>query len=75
MGPIFALKIGNIRERYVKKNVGDIDGVLRVVFGFLVISAGFYFQSYWALFGAVPVAIALVEWCPLYALFNFSTQG
>jgi len=57
----------------MKKNIGSIDRLIRVIAGVVIIGLGFMFQSWWGAVGAVPLFTALVGWCPPYAMLGFST--
>lgn len=61
----------------LKKNVGGIDRVLRIVVG-LALLAGFFLNpdaAYrWAyLIGIVPLATGLMSSCPVYTILGLST--
>lgn len=56
------------------RNIGTIDRGLRIVAGLALIALVFVGpQTPWGWMGIVPVATALVGWCPPYALFGIST--
>lgn len=57
----------------MKANIGKTDKAIRIVLGGVIIGAGIYYQSWWGLIGLVPVATALINFCPLYAPFKIST--
>lgn len=58
----------------MKKNVGSVERLMRVVLGIVVLSLAFVGpQSPWAYLGIIPLATGLLGWCPPYALFGFST--
>jgi hypothetical protein len=57
----------------MKKNVGDVDRIIRAVAGFAVLGAGFYFQSWWGALGLVLLGTAAIGWCPPYALLGLNT--
>ena len=60
----------------MKKNVGTIDKVLRVVLGFALLAyvvLGSGSLRFIGLVGIVPLLTALVGYCPLYSLFGLST--
>lgn len=59
----------------IQANVGKADKMIRLLAGIAVIAAGVYFQSWWGAVGIVPIATALINWCPLYAPFGISTCG
>jgi hypothetical protein len=57
----------------MKCNVGTIDRIVRVILGMAILTAGFYFRSWWGLLGLVPLVTAAVSFCPLYRLVRIST--
>lgn len=57
----------------MKTNMGPIDQWARVVLGLAIGAAGLYFESWFGLIGLVPLATALVGWCPAYVPLNIST--
>lgn len=60
----------------LKKNVGTIDKVLRVILGVGLLSIAFTGpQTPWGYIGIVPLATALLGTCPAYAIFGLSTCG
>lgn len=61
----------------LKKNVGGIDRVLRVVLGLLLL-AGFIFNTeasyrYLYLIGFVPLLTGLFQTCALYSILGINT--
>ncbi len=61
----------------LKKNVGGIDRVLRIVVGIALLAAFFVWPEApyrWAfLIGIVPLATGLMSSCPLYSILGVST--
>lgn len=58
----------------MKKNVGSIERVIRIIAGTAILSLAFVGpQSPWAYLGIIPLATGLIGWCPLYALLGLST--
>lgn len=61
----------------LKKNVGGIDRVLRIVVGIALLAAFFIWPEApyrWAfLIGIVPLATGLMSSCPLYSILGLST--
>jgi Inner membrane protein YgaP-like, transmembrane domain len=55
------------------KNVGAVDRVIRVILGLVILAVGWHFQSWLGLIGIVPLATALIGWCPLYCPLKLST--
>ncbi len=57
-------------------NIGRIERVLRAVVGLGILSLVFVGpQTPWGWFGLVPLATAVLGWCPPYALLGISTCG
>ena len=60
----------------MKKNVGMIDRVLRVVVGAGLLSLAFAGpQTPWGYIGIVPLVTALAGICPAYSIFGINTCG
>lgn len=58
----------------MKQNIGSLDRILRVVLGLVLIGlAATGKVGVWGWVGVVPLATAAIGWCPLYALFGWST--
>jgi hypothetical protein len=57
----------------MKKNVGTVDMIVRIVLGVIILLVGWYFNTWWGLIGIVPIVTALIGWCPGYLLFKWST--
>ena len=57
----------------MNKNVGKIDRVLRIVAGLVIIGFGIVNNSWLGLIGFIPLATAIIGWCPAYLPFNLST--
>lgn len=57
----------------MKRNVGNVDRVIRIVIGLAILLAGFYFGSWWGAVGLVPLLTAAIGWCPLYLPLGLST--
>lgn len=58
----------------MKKNVGSIERVIRIIAGITILSFAFVGpQSPWAYLGIIPLATGLMGWCPPYALLGLST--
>jgi hypothetical protein len=61
----------------LKKNVGGIDRILRIVVG-LALIVGFFLNregaySWLYLIGIVPLVTGLMSSCPAYSIFGLST--
>lgn len=57
----------------MKKNIGKIDMIIRIVIGLAIGAVGYYYQSWFGLIGIIPLATAFIGFCPAYTLFNCST--
>lgn len=58
----------------MKKNVGGIDKILRIVAGLALIAlAATGVIGMWGFIGIVPLATGLMGWCPLYPLLGLNT--
>jgi len=57
----------------MKKNVGSIDKVIRIIIGIIIAGLGYYYQSWWGLVAIVPFATAFMNFCGLYPIFGIST--
>ena len=57
----------------MEQNIGDIDKMIRMLIGFAVMGAGFYFQSWWGITGLFILMTATFSWCPPYSLFGINT--
>lgn len=59
----------------MKLNMGKMDRIIRVVVGLAIILAGVVFRSWLGVIGVIPLATALIGWCPLYCPLKISTIG
>ncbi len=58
----------------MKRNVGNIERVIRIVAGLAIISLAFWGpKSSWGYLGIVPLLTGFIGYCPPYALFGIST--
>lgn len=57
----------------MKVNMGGIDRTARAVVGLAIIGVGVALGSWWGLVGLLPLATALVRFCPAYTLLGIST--
>lgn len=61
----------------MKKNMGQTDRWVRIVFGVVLTALLFVVQSGWRWLGLIGIALlatAYMNFCPLYALFGWSTN-
>lgn len=59
----------------MKTNVGPIDRYIRIIAGFAILGAGYYFKSWWGLVGLRPILTAVFRFCPAYLPFGLNTCG
>ena len=60
----------------MKKNIGTIDRVARVIIGVGLLSLAFTGpETAWGYIGIVPLLTALAGSCPAYSIFGISTCG
>jgi len=57
----------------MKKNVGSIDKVIRIILGIIIAGFGYYYQSWWGLVAIIPIATAFMNFCALYPMFGINT--
>jgi len=60
-------------EVFVKKNVGGLDFYIRIIAAVVIAILGVVYQSWWGLIAIIPLATALVGFCPLWTLFGINT--
>jgi hypothetical protein len=58
----------------MKRNVGTVDRIVRIVVGLVIAAAGIYFRNWLGLIAIIPLATAVVGVCPLYLPFGISTR-
>ena len=57
----------------MKKNVGSLDRLFRMILGLVIIAWGIYAESWFGFIGIVPLMTALLNWCPFYIPLKIST--
>ena len=55
------------------KNVGTTDKLLLIVIGLALILGAVMGYGWWMWIGVVPLATALFNFCPIYAIFGIKT--
>jgi O-antigen ligase len=69
-----ALEFLTTREFHMTKNIGNIERVVRIVGGLVLIAlAATGSVGVWGWLGLVPLATGLVGWCPPYSLLGINT--
>jgi hypothetical protein len=60
----------------MRKNIGRIERIVRVVLGIVVVSLAFVGpRSSWAFLGIIPIVSGLIGYCPPYALLGIDTTS
>lgn len=55
-------------------NVGNLDRMLRIAVGVILLLLGIFgVIGWWGLIGLLPIATALLRWCPAYSLIGVNT--
>lgn len=57
------------------QNMSTVDRGIRIVVGLVLIALVFVGpQTMWGWIGIIPLATALIGWCPAYSLFGIKTR-
>ena len=58
----------------MKRNIGNIERVVRIIVGLGILSLVVVGpQTLWGLVGLVPLLTGIIGWCPPYAMLGIST--
>lgn len=57
----------------MKKNVGTVDMIIRIIIALIIGVLGIVYQSWWGLIAILPLVTAFIKFCPLYTVLGFST--
>ncbi len=57
----------------MNKNIGKTDKIIRIIVGVAIIAYGVMTNSWLGLIGLIPLATALIGWCPLYCPLKIDT--
>ena len=56
------------------QNMGSVDRGIRIVVGLVLIALVFVGpQTMWGWIGIIPLATALIGWCPAYSIIGVNT--
>ncbi len=58
----------------MQPNMGTVDRVIRIIIGIAILALGVIFRSWWGLLGLLPLLIASINFCPLYAAIGVKTN-
>ncbi len=56
--------------KIVKKNVGNLDSLLRVIFGMIILFAGLWLNSLWGFVGLIFIASGALSYDPIYRILG-----
>lgn len=59
----------------MKANIGTVDKVVRIIAGLAIIGWGVAAGNWLGAIGIVPLATALLGFCPAYSLIGVNTCG
>ncbi len=62
----------------MQHNEGGVDRILRVIIGLALLTITLVIEGparWWGLIGILPLATALMGWCPAYSLLGINTRG
>jgi hypothetical protein len=57
----------------MKKNVGKVDRIVRIILGIVIGALGIIFKSWWGLIGLIPLLTGIFGTCALYIPFGINT--
>lgn len=57
----------------MKKNVGKIDAIIRLILGSVLIVLGMLYSKWWFLAAGILIITAVMKWCGLYKICSMST--
>ncbi|NTW63974.1 MAG: DUF2892 domain-containing protein [Chlorobiaceae bacterium] len=57
----------------MNKNMGQVDRIIRVVLGIIIIMLGVMNQSWLGAIGLIPLITAGIGFCPLYKILGIKT--
>lgn len=59
----------------MNKNIGSVDRVIRIIIGIVLIALTLNGNiGAWGWIGIIPLATALINFCPLYRILGFSSH-
>jgi hypothetical protein len=61
------------REHQMDTNMGQVDRIIRVVIGIIVIILGVINQNWLGAIGLIPLITAGIGFCPLYKILGIKT--
>ena len=59
----------------MNKNIGSVDRLIRIIIGIVLIALTINGNiGAWGWIGIIPLATALINFCPLYRILGFSSH-
>lgn len=59
----------------MNKNIGNVDRLIRIIIGIVLIALTINGNiGVWGWIGIIPLATALINFCPLYRILGFSSR-
>ncbi|QPT39450.1 Protein of uncharacterised function (DUF2892) [Oligella ureolytica] len=59
----------------MNKNIGSVDRLIRIIIGIVLIALTINGNiGVWGWIGIIPLATALINFCPLYRILGFSSR-
>ena len=59
----------------MNKNIGSVDRLIRIIIGIVLIAITINGNiGVWGWIGIIPLATALINFCPLYRILGFSSR-
>ncbi|WLF84766.1 DUF2892 domain-containing protein [Moraxella sp. ZY210820] len=58
----------------MKRNLGQIDKIVRIILGLVILALVFtQVIGWWGLIGLIPLVTGVINFCPLYHLLGINT--
>ena len=57
----------------MSRNMGGADRAVRLVVGLALVGWAWSSGAWWGWLGLIPIATALIGWCPAYVPFGWTT--
>jgi hypothetical protein len=57
----------------MKKNVGFLDSLIRIIMAAVIFTVAIIHQSWWGLVGLVPFLTGIIGFCPIYTILHINT--
>lgn len=59
----------------MKTNAGEMDRILRIIVGIIIIATGMTYQAMIIPIGMIILITGIIGWCPFYQFFDVSTTS